>query len=274
MVYSKIGKANILSEEWKEQIHDEQKITENNIKQFELQINEDIKNKQNIIDKQYKNSIYDIKQFHTNIQSKLSNEIIWKKIFIDYQSKPNWECNFKNDAAVFIRQYILDLFENFNKSICQTIKTCTFLNINCIFNINEKIWQKKYVYQKNFVKPILFPQKRFKQYCTDCVEQSVKLLMSNIIKDLQKDLDTFINNLLNDIELQYINAKQNIKAEQELLNSFELSQTDSAKLKYYNSRIKEIYNNISFDTVRKSFFYKFIDFICTIFPKMLSNEIF
>lgn len=271
---TKIGKANVLSEEWKEQIHDEQETTENNIKQIQTQINDDIKNKQNIIDKQYKNSVYDIKQFNQDIQTNLSSEVTWRQIFIDYQSKPNWECNFKNEAAVFIKNYILELLESFNKSMYETIKTCTFLNINCIFNINEKIWQKKYVYQKNFVKPLLFPQKRFKQYCTDCVEQSVKLLMSNITKDLQKDLDTFINNLLNDIELQYTKAKQNIKAEQELLNSFELSQTDSAKLKYYNSKINEIYNDISFDKVRQSFLYKFIDFISIIFPKMLSNEIF
>lgn len=274
---TKIGKANVLSEEWKEQIHDEQKITDNNIKEVEIQINENIKTKQNIIDKQYKNIIYDIKQFHTNIQSKLSNEILWKQVFTDYQSKPNWECDFKNEASEFIKRYILDILADFNKSMYEIVKVCDFLNtkdLNYIFNVDNKIWQKKYVYQKNFVKPILFPQKRFKQYCIDCVEQSVNLLMSNITNDLQKNLDTFINTLLNNIELQYKNARQNIKAEQELINFFELSQTNSTKLKYYNSKISEIYNYIYADSIRKSFFYKFIDFVSIIFPKMLSNEIF
>jgi len=271
---TKIGKSRVLTEEWNCQLQEDQEITNQNIIEVQVQIKDDIENKQKVIDEQYKYGTRDIQQAQESMKSKFLSELTWRRALLDYQDEPDWEKNFKDGASEWIKEYILQIIKDANISITKSLNNCSFYKEKFSIVADDKIWKKRYVYQKNFVRPLLFPERRFQQFCTDCIDKTIPILMSSIINELSASAYSDVDSLLAKLETTYTTRRRNITAEPKLLNSHERYQTESNQLKEYVTQSKDLCRDISYDLERKSFKYKIVDFFSTIFPGMLSDEIF
>lgn len=271
---TKIGKSNVLAEELRCQIQEYQEINSQKIREIQLQIKDDIENKQKVMDEQFKYGTRDIQQAQESLKSKFLSELTWRGALHEYQKEPNWEKNFKTDAAVWLKKYILQIVKDTNHTITTTLQNCSFFGEDFAIIVDEKIWKHRYVYQKNFVRPLLFSERRFQQFRVDCVNKTIPLLMSGVINKLAENAASDISCLMSKFEAAYFIGRKNILAEKILLNSYELLQNEAAQLEEHTSKSKDLCQDIARDLKRESFRYKLVDLLSTIFPSMLSDERF
>lgn len=271
---TKIGKSTVVMQEWNSQIEEEQKENSQNIIEIQSQIRTDIEDKHSLIDKQYKHSINTIKLIQENMKTKLMNELTWRKALENYQQQSNWEKNFKDGAAEWLKEYILQIFEDANYDVSKTLQECSFYSGTFALTVNKKLWKKRYVYKKNFVKPRLFPERRFQKFCEKCVDKTIPLLMSKVVNELVENVCTDVDALMKKLEDSSLNAHNNLSAEQHLLDNQDNLQTESEQLKEYVRKSEELCSDISLDAGRYSLKYKFVDFLSAIFPSILLKEIY
>lgn len=271
---TKIGKSRVLTEEWNYRLQEDKEMTEQNLIKVQSQIDEDIENKKKVINEQYKYGVRDIQQAQEIMQSKLLSELTWRRALLDYQDETDWEKNFRDGAAEWLKEYILQIINDANASIAKALRNCSFFREKFAIVVDEKIWKKQYVYPKNFVRPLFFPERRFQQFCSDCIDRTIPLLMSCVIDELSERANDDIDSLLEELESSCIVGCSNITAEQKLLNFHEKYQTEYYQLNEYITQSEDLCRDISYDIKRRSHIYKFIDFFSTLFPRILYGEIF
>ena len=271
---TKIGKSNVLMQEWNDRILEDRESIEQSILESQSQIQKDVQKKQAALDEQYKYCSRDIEEVRDSICSKLQSELTWRNTLEEYQSELDWERNFKQGAAAWIKNAIQQIINDTNCIVSESIRTCSFYKGDFAIFIDEKIWKKHYVYQKNFVRPLLFPERRFRQYCSDCIDKTIPMLMSHVIPQVSSQADIAIENVLKNLASAYTTVRENLTAEQCFLDSYQRSQMELQQMNDFVARSEKLCQDISIDRERGTFRYKLKDFLCSIFPSMFSGEIY
>lgn len=269
---TKSGKAAVMIDEWMESISEDQQAIAESITQYEIWIKNDIDRKKDQLKQIYTHCLSRIQQVQKKMEADILNESAWRMVLLDYQNTPNWERNFVQGASELIKARMSKIIQEGNDEIRACVQK-TIFDTECppIVLDEEKIWKKANWY-RNFARPIFFPEKRFRQYCIDCVNKTISALMSEPVKLAESTVKYYFDKSFSNMERYYNQAYAGIEADIELRQKLADLTGDQNLIHEYMVKISDIRDDINAAGLRNRFSYRWKDFFSFFFPGMLYDE--
>ena len=268
---TKKGKFAVLEEELMEYICYDAEEVEQNIIKFQQLLKDDIENKRQELERCYNNCVNSCERIQKNLEASVLDESAWRLVLVNYQSVSGWETNFVGGASERIKGRMAELIQNGNEEMQKAVYGTIFKSDHVNIVLDEKNVWKKANWYKNFSRPILFPEKRFKQFCTDCVEVCIGALMKGPAVIANNSISAFFSSFFSLINSHYVNAMAEIDGDPELLKSLENANSDREFIEDCKNDIAAIRDSVEQAASRNKLSYKLKDFF---FTSVLSNEIY
>lgn len=266
------GKADVAVEEWQERISEDMENINKNLSKYKLLLKNDIEQKRNQLEASFKKCRSDFERIQKKLKSDISDENAWRMVLIKYQEIPEWEKNFVSGASQRIKERMEQLIQEANNEISNAVQgTIFYSDCGNIILDDKNVWKKANWY-KNFSKPLLFSQKKFKQYCLDCINKTIGALMANPVIVVEESITAYFTNMFSATLNHYHKALKEISGEPEILQQITSSEEEKTLIAEYQENISDIREDIRTASHRNKFSYKLKDFFSFFFTGMLSNE--
>ncbi len=271
---TKKGKSLVLEEEWNEIIAEDIEEIEQNIRELQRLIQEDVERKREQIVKAYQFCVNRCRRIQNSLESAIQDESAWRKILIDYQSVSGWEKSFVNGSSERIKGRMAQLIQQGNKEIYEAVQGSIFESDGAsLVLVDWVVWRKANWY-RNFSRPLFFPEARFKQFRNDCVESCISALMENPVVVVRDRIQTFFSSLFSAFDDRYETAVNEVKGEPDLLEELENARSARVFVENCQISIAAIQEDIQQAEQRNRLSYKMTDFFSSFFHGMLSEEIY
>lgn len=271
---AKTGKADAMINSWMEYISEDQNTVEKNINQCEIWIKNDIDRKKSQLERTYTFCEARMQRIQKKLETDMLDESAWRMVLLNYQNVPEWESNFVNGASALVKARMSKIVQEGNVEIRECVQETIFdTDFSPIVLDEEKIWRKAYWY-KNFSRPLFFPERRFRQYCIDCVNKTISALMSEPVRLASETMQYYFDRSYSDMLCHYGQAYANVTADSELLQNLDDLTADQNLMNEYLAEISDIQEDINSAGVRNRFAYKWKEFFSFFFPGMLYDEIY
>ena len=271
---TKIGKAAVLEEEWQESILQDEEESVKRKQDYQGKISANIAQKKQSLEALYKNCHNTLKRSENQLNTELRDESSWRRVLIDYQSGSGWEKTFKSSSEIIIKGRMAQLINSANLAVRDSVAGSVFESDISPISLNERFVWKKANWYKNFSKPLLFPEKRFKQYSFECVDVCIKALMANPVQIVLEQSKSFFSSINDTILAHYQKEMATVTAAPELLNGFDQANSDIAILLEYRNYILKTQADISSGRIRKKLSYTIKEFFSFFFPGLLADEVY
>jgi len=271
---TKIGKAAVVQEEWQEYIAEDMQEAEEGIARYQRLIAEDIAQKKKALESAYQSCEEKGKALQNGLDTSVQDERAWRAVLIRYQKLPDWEKDFVNEASARIKGRMTELIQDGNRDIQNLVEGTAFETDKFTIVLNEELVWKKAFWYKNFTWPLFFPEKRFRQYSIDCVEKTISALMANPVPIVKKQISDSFEKFWDALERHYRQAMAAVDGEPELKRGLAEANVDKKKIIEYQMQIAAIHVDIQNAKSRQTLSYKLKDFFASIFPGMLTEELY
>ena len=198
----------------------------------------------------------------------------WRLVLLNYQKEKCWEEKFVTEAPKRIKARLNELVSKTNSDM-QNALSGTFLETDTFgIQLNEAlVWQKANWY-KNFSRPLLFPEKRFRQYAKDCVDACIYSVMTFCIPRVLSGIAASFDRFRNSSTAHYKKAILEVHAEESLTQGLQQREAELSAIQRYQSQLMQLKEEIDSGNLRRSFLYRLRDALAWLFPGLLNRERF
>lgn len=268
------GKAQCVKGTWSDVIQQDKQEAQWEREEYSNMIHSDITAKKQDLQCTYETCKRKCEEIQKALVEELQNEGAWRLVLLNYQAEPHWELNFVGEASKRIRARLNEMITRANSDI-RKILVNTFLESDILeIQLNETIVWKNAKWYKNFSRPILFPEKKFKQYKQDCVNICIHSVMTYCVPSAMSGISIPFSGFQKAIVAHYEKALLEVQAEGNLTQGLRKWEAELSSIKQYESQMEQIKRDIDSANKRQGFFYGLKDVLSWFFPSLLNSERF
>ncbi len=271
---AKCGKFSILEEEWKEYIAEDTEDAKKRIGEFRELIREDIERKKKEIKDTYIRCETSCRRIQKNLEGAVTNESAWRMVLADYQKISGWETDFVYESAERIKGRMDQLIRQGNEDIRNAVRGSLFEEGIGEIELDERVVWKKADWYKNFSRPLLFAETKFRQYRIDCVEKCIGALMAGPVVIVEDRISGFFSVFFSRMEQRCQSATAEVAGAPELLKGLDQANAELAFITECQNSIDEIGSDIRRAVARNRLSYKVRDTFPFLFAGMMADEIY